>query len=325
MRKVFLLLTALFLLSAYTFQRGNKIPDYDIPYIEKNLCLIPAGSFHMGSSDQDIPVFPYRMSMTVTIAEFYMFNQEVSNRFYLWFIYDMKLRGDTTMYKKVLPDTLVWRSGSASNEPYVEYYFRHPAYAQYPVVGVTYDQCMLFCEWLTARYNAYPKRKFKKVLFDLPDSTQWEYAARGGAELLPFPWKGYAMRNEKGDWMANFRPMSQSGIMRKEFEKTNSQGVKYMETYYVTRGGEDYMGVAGTFSDAADITAPVHSYWPNAFGLYNMAGNVEEFVKNEGLTKGGSWRDPGFYLQNAVSEKYDPAQSANTERGFRFIMKVIEP
>ena len=87
------------------------------------------------------------------------------------------------------------------------------------------------------------------------------------------------MQNEKGEWMANFKTMGQAGIRRMEFEKTSILGEKYMETYYVASGGGDDMGVPGRFNDAADITAPVHSYWPNDFGLYNMAGNVEEFIK----------------------------------------------
>ena len=44
------------------------------------------------------------------------------------------------------------------------------------------------------------------------------------------------------------------------------------------RGRGDYMGVSGHLNDNADITAPVFSYWPNDYGLYNMAGNVSEWV-----------------------------------------------
>lgn len=303
--------------------KAPKAQAYDIAFIDKNMAYIPTGTFTVGASDQDIPVAPVVKPRTVSVESFYMFNQEVCNGFYLQYANEIRKK-DLAAYEKVLPDTTVWRERLAYNEPYVEYYFRHPAYANYPLVGIKYEQCLEFCNWLTEKYNSNAKRKFKKVVFDLPSEMEWEYAARGGLENSPFPWSGPYMQNSKGQYMANFKQLDQAGIHRMDFEVPTVQGTKVTQTYYVASGNGDYVGVAGRLNDQADITAYVKSYLPNNFKLWNMAGNVEEFVKEQGKTRGGSWRDPGYYLQNSVYEEYDVNKSASSERGFRFVMRIIE-
>ncbi|HYG51592.1 MAG TPA: SUMF1/EgtB/PvdO family nonheme iron enzyme [Flavobacteriales bacterium] len=303
--------------------REYKSP-YDLAFVEKNMAYIPAGTHTNAGSDQGLPLKYREAVRTITVERFHMYNHEVTNGLYVYYVNELRKK-DTTAYRKALPDTAIWKTEYNYMEPYVQYYFRHPAYADYPVVGITHNQCLEFCKWLTNAYNTNPKRKFKKVEFDLPSLDQWEYAARGGLKMSPFPWGGPYMQNKKGEWLANFRQFSQSGIWREEYETTSSTGIKYTEVRYVASGGGgDIAGSPGTLNDAADITAPAKSYYPNDYKLYNMAGNVEEFVKEEGKTKGGSWRDSGYYLQNSVYEEYDPVQSASTERGFRFVMKVIE-
>lgn len=301
----------------------DKPEVYNLAFINKNMKYIPAGSINIGISDQDIPYGNQHKSRTVSFKAFYMFNQEVSNGLYGWYMSEIRKKGDTSLYKSVLPDTLVWREKLAYNEPYVEYYLRHPAYAHYPLVGVSYDQCLAFCNWLTEKYNADPKRKFKKVRFDLPDSAQREYAARGGQDLSLFPWGGPYMQNKNGQWMANFKVIDQASVGRMEFEVPTVFGTKEKREYLVG-WGVIYNSIAGSLNDNADITVPVTSFWPNGYGLYNMSGNVEEFVKPRGKTMGGSWRDTGYYLQNSVYETYDSTHAVSNERGFRFIMIVEE-
>ena len=90
-------------------------------------------------------------------------------------------------------------------------------------------------------------------------------------------------------------------------------------------GGYGNSTIAGRWSDYADVTAPAESYWPNDYGLYNMAGNVCEMVKQPGISRGGSWRDPGYYLQNSVRQTYKGKDTSSSKRGFRTVIKVIEP
>jgi gliding motility-associated lipoprotein GldJ len=212
-----------------------------------------------------------------------------------------------------LPDTLSWRDELAFTKPYVELYYRHPAYSEYPVVGVTWLQASDYCVWRTDRVNEYiliregilkvnpnqvnednfnldtylkgqyeglvkdemidlnPNNEYRKVRVEdgillpryrLPTESEWEFAAIGligntiDERILDrriYPWNGHWVRNKDDNWQGEMM----ANIMR-------------------AKG--DNMGVASRLNDAADITAPVRSYWPNDYGLYQMAGNVSEWV-----------------------------------------------
>jgi len=292
-----------------------------IPYLNQEtgpgLVLVEGGRFTMGRVEQEVHYDWNNIPRTVTVSSFYMDETEVTNFAYLEYLYwlDRVYSADyPEVYKKALPDTLVWRSKLGFNEPYVEYYLRHPAYRDYPVVGVNWLQANDYCAWRTDRVNeiilireglfehypnqinednfntqAYlygqyesgkridgipdlnPNREYRNVRMEdgillphyrLPTEAEWEYAAYGLIgntieELIPdrklYPWNGHAVRNSNekyiGQILANFK-----------------------------RGRGDNMGVAGKLNDNADITAPVYAYWPNDYGLYNMAGNVSEWV-----------------------------------------------
>lgn len=292
-----------------------------IPYEEQEtgpgLVLIEGGSFTMGRVEQDVLFDWNNVPRRVTVSSFYMDETEVSNHQYLEYLYWLsRVYGADfpAVYEKALPDTLVWREKLAYNEPYVEYYLRHPAYRDYPVVGVNWLQASDFSAWRTDRVNEFimireglfewytsqrnednfntdaylagqyesgkavpgmpsynPDLEFRNVKMEdgillpryrLPTEAEWEYAAYGligntigelVVERKLYPWNGHAVRNADeryiGDMLANYK-----------------------------RGAGDNMGVAGRLNDNADITAPVYSYWPNDYGLYNMAGNVSEWV-----------------------------------------------
>jgi formylglycine-generating enzyme required for sulfatase activity len=138
---------------------------------------------------------------------------------------------------KVYPDTLVWiRDFSYSyNEPMTKRYYSHPAFGNYPVVGVNWLQATVFCEWRTRYLNAFLEKQKKATESDfrLPTESEWEYAARGGRSQSMFPWGNYYLRNKKGCLLANFKP-----------------------------GRGNYP------EDGAFYTARAYVYWPNDFGLY---------------------------------------------------------
>lgn len=290
------------------------------PYVEQetgpNLVLIEGGTFTMGRTEQEVNYNWDNIPKRASVSSFYIDETEITNINYLEYLYwlDRVFGVDyPEVYKKALPDTLVWRSKLAFNEPYVELYLRHPAYHSYPVVGVNWLQANDFCAWRTDRVNeniliregilrvnpnqvnednfntdAYladqyeglvkspladlnPNRDTRKVRMEdgillpryrLPTEAEWEYAALGYigntvyervTERRLYPWNGHVVRsadeNTKGQILANFK-----------------------------RGRGDNMGVAGFLNDNADIPGPVLSYWPNDYGLYNMAGNVSEWV-----------------------------------------------
>ncbi len=279
------------------------------------LVFVEGGSFTMGRVEQDVMYDWNNVPRRVTVASFYMDESEVRNvdyREYLYWISRVFV-DYPEVHRKALPDTLVWRDPMAYNEPYVEYYFRHPAYNTYPLVGVNWLQANDYCAWRTDRVNemilieegilemdpnqigeenfnteAYlagqyeglvrqnlesldPNKETRKVMLEdglmlpryrLPTEAEWEYAALGLIgnsfderiyERRIYPWNGHHLRNDdkkyRGQMMANY-----------------------------IRGRGDMMGVAGALNDAGAITVPVKSYWPNDYGLYCMAGNVNEWV-----------------------------------------------
>lgn len=294
----------LLLAPALLFLAYSKAPKpaFSKSILEKNLVLIPAQKL-----DTSRFYYSEERPETAKTDSFYLYNSEISNAFYRYYLSQLK---DTAAYRKALPDTLVWRNQYAYNEPYVDYYFRHPAYNDYPVVGVSWEQANAFCAWLTKTYNAMPDRKFKNATFDLPSKTEWWAAANGGRQLALYSWGGPELMNAKGQALANYTKISQSSMRR---DTINGR------VYYSGNSGSDYMGNAGMLNDAADVTAPVNSYFANGFGLYNMNGNVEEMVREKGISKGGSWRDTGYYLRNDSEERYT---GVSAERGFRVMMRV---
>ena len=217
---------------------------------------------------------------------------------------------------KVYPDTTVWiRDFNYSyNEPMHNDYFWHKAYGDYPVVGVKHAQAVAFCEWRTLYKNSYVKSKKKGRdlvnKFRLPSEAEWEYAARGGLQSATYPWGGPYTKNDRGCFLANFKP---------------------------SRG--DYA------ADNALYTVEAKSFDPNGYNLYNMAGNVAEWTataydpgsyeyvspmspniqddKNKRkVVRGGSWKDVSYMLQVSTRD-YEYADSARSYIGFRTVQDYM--
>jgi formylglycine-generating enzyme required for sulfatase activity len=225
----------------------------------------------------------------------YASRSEVSNRLYKTFIEDLKKTNNQQALAVAKVDTLKWRDKLSFNEPYVQYYHQHPAYQNYPVVNVSYAGAQKFCEWLTEKYNANPKRKFKKVIIRLPSEKEWTEAAQAGDTSAQYAWRGTAFFNSKGQAFANFTN-----------EIKDSTAIKAKSTANANQ----------------DVIAPIDSYWKNDFGIFNMCGNVAEMVSEKGIAKGGSWRNKSEELQ--IKSKYVYTGDAENFIGFRYFLQVLE-
>ncbi len=313
--------------------------QYNTQYKEQEtapgVVFIEGGTFTKGQVNDD-PMHDWNNSPNQQhVQSFYMDETEVTNIMYMEYldwtkkVYPPENENFTKIYDGVVPDTLVWRNRLGYNEVMTNNYLRHPAYQNYPVVGVSWIQANQFCVWRTDRVNesaleenGYLKEDAKitdvtadsnfnthtyiisptstyggneEILnggkkksknpqtnadgeeiniyatrstgilqpgYRLPTEAEWEFAALGMSEIRSYnvhrgrkkyPWSGQYTRSGKrvtrGDHNANFK-----------------------------QGDGDYGGIAGWSDDGADVTAEVMSYDPNDFGLYDMAGNVAEWV-----------------------------------------------
>jgi gliding motility-associated lipoprotein GldJ len=325
------------------FQYNTKFKEQETP---PGMTSIEGGTFTMGKVEDDV-MHDWNNSPTKQhVQSFFMDETEVTNMMYAEYLFWVKAvyppseENYKNIYNGAIPDTLVWRNRLGYNETMTNNYLRHPAYANYPVVGVNWIQATEFCEWrtnrvnenileregflkkdnkvslgenvkaesnfdteayinspsktfggneeivlksgagkkggrrpaasgateATAEKNVYAQRSSGIILpeYRLPTEAEWEYAALalvGNREYniykgqKKYPWKGQYTRSGKrqyrGDQLANFK-----------------------------QGKGDYGGIAGWSDDGADITNYVKAYAPNDFGLYDMAGNVAEWVQD---------------------------------------------
>ncbi len=332
------------------------------------LKFIQGGRAVLGSQEQDIMGFRDNVERTVTVASFYMDETEVTNVDYKEFLFEIAnntQRGvSEDSIQKLQPSDNVWTGLLSYNDVYATYYFKYPGFNFYPVAGVSWNQANVYSKWRTIYVNELNREKNdldstlssgqlieRGVVFPdyrLPNEAEWEFAAKAmvGTQYMDenqengriYPWDGRGPRNpynirrksRQGDFLANFK-----------------------------RGRGDYAGISGSVSNDGDIIPTnVYNYPPNDFGLYNMAGNMNEWVQDvyrplsfqdfddlnplrrDGLLdeeenyqttmindnfrvfKGGSWKDVAYWLAPGA-RRFMHQDSATNHIGFRCAMIAV--
>ncbi|MCC5919275.1 MAG: SUMF1/EgtB/PvdO family nonheme iron enzyme [Cyclobacteriaceae bacterium] len=283
------------------------------------MVVVPGGTFHMGAADQDVAATQINFNKQITIGGFYMDETEITNNKYRQYM-DAMLEdsvsslGEDFIMENYYPDTTVWSRDFTHHmgEPMTEYYYFHPAFDDYPVVGVSWKAARHFSQWRTEFLNDYRTGEglFKMPDFRLPSEAEWEYAAKGGRDNAKYPWGGPYIRNQKGCLLANFKP-----------------------------------GRGNYFDDGFSYTAPVGEFLANDFGLYDMAGNVSEWCQDAydasavplawdlnptfnddnnplKVHRGGSWKDIAYFLETGT-KNFEHEDSTRSYIGFRCAMTYL--
>ena len=367
---------------AYNEDSSFQVRDFSGQPPAPNTVFIEGGRAVLGSFEEDILHRRDNLERTVTVASFYMDETEIANVHWLEYEYYTSDSSQDYQDANVKIDETVWARELAYNDPYVEHYLRYPGFRYFPVVGVSWKQAVAYAAWRTYAvnqqlaknaiedgswipepgdldtvqvaggpegsnidrvfYNAPLESGVVLPNFRLPSEAEWQYAAQAliGTQWLDenqthqrlYPWDGHALRNpygkEMGYFLANFK-----------------------------RGRGDYAGISGKLNDGAMITSYIYEHPPNDFGLYNMSGNVNEWVldtyrplsyqdmddlnpvrRNDFLDKetnynqdeqlvsnrskvykGGSWKDVAYWLSPGT-RRYLDMDSATATIGFRCAM-----
>jgi gliding motility-associated lipoprotein GldK len=241
---------------------------------------------------------------------------------YSWFDGDKAARSGgsrkdflQTEVVQVYPDTTAWVKdfNYSYNDPMHQDYFHHQSYGDYPVVGVTWGQARAFCNWRTKKKNDYLKGKKNPTTvptFRLPTEAEWEYAARGGLEFATYPWGTGGTTNDRGCFLANFKPVRGNYA---------ADGALYtMEANSYNANDYGLFNMAGNVSEWTNTAYNLSSYYMAS----TMNANVEDSQNTRKIVRGGSWKDVAYFLE-VSSRDYEYADTARSYIGFRTVQDFI--
>lgn len=293
---IFLLPVILIVLSSVT-QTDKKPSLKKANKVLSNFCaFIPSGNALVEND-------------TLSVSSFYMSKTEITNFQYLEFLWHLKESGDEEAYRIAVVDSLKWRTVGIHSgfDTMLEYYHKHPAYRDYPVVNISREAAELYCEWLSAMYDSISGGELQ-LKFRIPTRAEWIRAARGDRHRATYSWKGPFVMNENGLLQANFIRNGAECIRR----NPETGKLEYISTNYYFEEPDNL---------SSFVIAPAESYWPNQFGLFNMNGNVSEMISDGDFVVGGDWLSPGYDIRNeSIRDFKEPSPTS----GFRVVATFME-
>lgn len=262
-------------------------------YDSKVYSYIPAGSFDYNGQ-------------VVSVQSYFIQQAEVTNLEYRTFLFDLLIQERKDEFLAAQPDQTQWSTLTKEKNAYEDYYFSHPAYDNYPVVNISRKGAEMYCVWLTKETNSTLKDGEKVNDVRIPTRAEWVKAASNDGKQLPYSWDAQLTRNNEGIYLANYK------MSAEEYAKIDTSLSVNMK------------------ANSNDLTAPSRSYFPNAYGLYNMCGNVAEMVNNtkindkgfqmtwDGIgTAGGSWMNTAEEIKIYSPDPFKGVENAHPAIGFR--------
>ncbi len=278
-----LLFLALTSFSSFLFVKKYSLKYYK-NFLNRGYAFVPSGNTLVNEK-------------LVSVQSFYMLKTEISNFTYKEYLTSLKMDGKFEEYKAAIPDSTVWNQLGVSNQKMIDWYFTHPAYRDYPVVGVSKAQAEKFCEWITVIWRK--NLNDSTIVFRLPHEAEFKRAACGDSINQTYAWKGKSMFNAKKQMLCNHLNSENMQITRDE------------------NGELKIIGFSSIESENTDFIAPIESYWPNVFGIYNLNGNISEMLSSSEEAIGGSFHSPAYDVRNDAKI---PFTKPSCFVGFRIVM-----
>ncbi len=215
----------------------------------------------------------------LNVQSFYMYETEITNRQYYEFLTYLRKNNRISDLHTAAIDSMGWNNALGFENTYAEDYHLTAEYADYPVVNISYEGAILFCEWLQDRI----RKKVPDAIVRLPSEAEWVHAAKGGKQDAVYPWDNVGMSGKKDIDFCNYNSPDDGTCLATNFAK---------------------------------------SYFPNAYGLYNMSGNVAEMLNQRGWTMGGSWNSKAVEMKIESPDAYSGFTGPSPYIGFRPVVII---